>query len=143
MLLDIKEPTRVLARTKQPILEPLEVYENDGLKEGVVYPCGAVIIQDRLFVYYGGADMVTCVATANINAFLASLRRESEAVEISYPVHSAEGVTFTKKEKVTGYCLKCRKRIVMKTPRHFITKNLRRAIAGFCPKCGTKMIRFG
>jgi len=143
MLLDIKEPTRVLARTKKPILEPLEVYENDGLKEGVVYPCGAVIIQDRLFVYYGGADMVTCVATANINEFLAELRCEREPIEISYPVHPKKDVIFTKKEKIMGYCVKCRKQRVMKTPRHFVTKNLRHAIAGLCPKCGIKMIRFG
>jgi len=29
-------------------------YENEGWKAGVVYPCGAVVIDDRLFVYYGG-----------------------------------------------------------------------------------------
>jgi predicted GH43/DUF377 family glycosyl hydrolase len=53
MLLDLKDPTKVLARTKTPILEPLALYENEGCKFGVVYPCGAVIIDDRLFVYYG------------------------------------------------------------------------------------------
>ena len=50
MLLDLKDPTRVLARTRCPILEPLTSYENEGWKAGVVYPCGAVIIDDRLFV---------------------------------------------------------------------------------------------
>jgi predicted GH43/DUF377 family glycosyl hydrolase len=61
MLLDLQDPTKVLARTKTPILEPLAAYENEGCKYGVIYPCGAVIIEDRLFVYYGGADMVVGV----------------------------------------------------------------------------------
>jgi predicted GH43/DUF377 family glycosyl hydrolase len=73
MLLDSKDPTRVLARTKKPILEPVMSYENDGLKAGVVYPCGAVVINDRLFVYYGGADMVVCVASAKLKSFMEQL----------------------------------------------------------------------
>ena len=48
-------------------------YENEGWKSGVVYPCGAVVIKDRLFVYYGGADMVVCVASAELSQFLEQL----------------------------------------------------------------------
>ena len=73
MLLDLNDPTKVLARTKQPILEPVATYENEGCKSGVVYPCGAVIINDRLFIYYGGADMVICVASTKLNHFLEEL----------------------------------------------------------------------
>ena len=143
MLLDIKEPTRVLARTKRPILEPLADYENDGLKSGVVYPCGAVVLNDRLFVYYGGADMVTCVATAKMSEFLAQLSCEIEAVQVSYPVHSPVDVKIRTKEHIKGFCVKCRKKIEMKNPRHIIMKNMRRAVRGICPKCGTKMVKFG
>ena len=133
MLLDIKEPTRVLARTTRPILEPLADYENNGLKYGVVYPCGAVVLNDRLFVYYGGADMVTCVATAKISEFLARLSYEREAAQVSYPVHPPTDVTYRTKEHVQGFCVKCRKKVEMKNPRHFIMKNMRRAIHGICP----------
>ena len=35
-----------------------------------VYPCGAVIRKNQLFVYYGGADSHVCVATANLDQFL-------------------------------------------------------------------------
>ena len=66
MLLDLQDPTKVLARTKNPILEPIALYENEGWKAGVVYPCGAVVIDDRLFVYYGGADTFVCVASVNL-----------------------------------------------------------------------------
>lgn len=74
MLLDLNDPTKVLYRTDEPILEPNLWYENEGFKAGVAYPCGAVIIKDTLFVYYGGADTVVCVATANLDTFLEQLK---------------------------------------------------------------------
>lgn len=73
MLLDIKNPTKVLYRSNQPILEPDEWYENEGYKSGVIYSCGAVVKDGNLFVYYGGADKVSCVATANLDKFLQEL----------------------------------------------------------------------
>ncbi|CAN5177934.1 hypothetical protein BH09PAT2_BH09PAT2_00090 [soil metagenome] len=74
MLLDINDPSKVLYRCNAPILEPVEPYENDGFKAGVVYPCGAVIKDETLFVYYGGADSYVCVATANLDEFLNELK---------------------------------------------------------------------
>ena len=73
MILDAQNPTHVLYRTPHPILSPDEVYENNG-KPGVVYASGAVIKNDHLYVYYGGADRVTCVATAPLDEFLAYVR---------------------------------------------------------------------
>lgn len=73
MILDLKNPTKILYRSKEPILEPNEWYENEGYKSGVVYSCGAVVKDAELFVYYGGADKVTCVATANLDKFLEEL----------------------------------------------------------------------
>lgn len=74
MLLDYDNPTKVLSRSFNPILEPLEGYENEGYKSGVVYPCGAVILGDELLVYYGGADTVTCVARANYSQLINDLK---------------------------------------------------------------------
>lgn len=74
MLLDLNNPTKVLHRANAPILEPDMRYENEGFKAGVVYPCGAVVIGETLFVYYGGADSYVCVATANLNHFLDELK---------------------------------------------------------------------
>jgi len=73
MILDAENPTKILYNSNQPILEPDEWYENEGYKGGVVYSCGAVIKDGDLFVYYGGADKVSCVATANLDAFLKEL----------------------------------------------------------------------
>lgn len=74
MLLDLRDPSIVLYRPKSPILEPKEWYENSGFKPGVAYPCGAVVIHDELFVYYGGADQVVCVASANLDEFLKRIK---------------------------------------------------------------------
>lgn len=74
MLLDLNEPWKVLYRTQQPILEPDQWYENNGFKSGVAYPCGAVINDNKLFVYYGGADKFTCVASRNLDEFLDELK---------------------------------------------------------------------
>lgn len=76
MLLDLNDPTRVLARTNHPIITPTEWYENEGFKAGVAYPCGAVIKQNTLFIYYGGADSVVCVAQANLDKFLTDLKQQ-------------------------------------------------------------------
>lgn len=80
MILDIKDPTKILYRSKSPILKPDEWYENEGYKSGVVYSCGAVVKNGELFVYYGGADKVSCVATANFGKFLEELVYSSVSV---------------------------------------------------------------
>ncbi|OGG30549.1 hypothetical protein A3A63_02205 [Candidatus Gottesmanbacteria bacterium RIFCSPLOWO2_01_FULL_46_9] len=79
MLLDLNDPTKVLHRSVKPILEPTEWYENEGYKAGVAYPCGSAIMNNTLHVYYGGADMVTCVATAPMDEFMDHLKTAKEA----------------------------------------------------------------
>jgi predicted GH43/DUF377 family glycosyl hydrolase len=74
MILDENDPTKILYRSKAPILEPDFGYENQGFKAGVVYSCGAIIKDGELYVYYGGGDSVTCVAMANVESFLNELK---------------------------------------------------------------------
>jgi len=69
-LLDPKNPTKILGRTKHPILEPKENYERYGDVDNVVFPSGACVIDGVLFVYYGGADKVCCLATAELDAIV-------------------------------------------------------------------------
>jgi predicted GH43/DUF377 family glycosyl hydrolase len=70
MLLDLDDPSTVLHRTNDWIFQPEEEYETKGYYNGVVFPCGNVIIDDTLFVYYGGADKYVGVATVNLDDFL-------------------------------------------------------------------------
>jgi predicted GH43/DUF377 family glycosyl hydrolase len=76
LLLDLEEPAKVLSSAKEPILEPSELYENNGFKPGVVYASGAVIKDKDLLVYYGGADSYVCVAWADFEEFLTQLKKE-------------------------------------------------------------------
>lgn len=63
MLLDLLNPSRVISRTPWPILEPEMKFEREGIVKNVVFPCGTALINDKLFIYYGGADTVIGVAT--------------------------------------------------------------------------------
>ncbi|MBU6370460.1 MAG: hypothetical protein KGH93_02210 [Patescibacteria group bacterium] len=72
-LLDKKDPRRIVARANAPIFEPDEPYEKAGEHVNVVFPCGAVLCHETLFVYYGGADDVVGVATVPIKRLLDSL----------------------------------------------------------------------
>lgn len=78
MLLGLSDPTKVLCRTSQPIISPTHWYENEGYKNGVVYPCGAALINDRLNIYYGGADTYVCMASAPLDDLLSLLRAEKQ-----------------------------------------------------------------
>ncbi|GIW68414.1 MAG: glycosidase [Candidatus Parcubacteria bacterium] len=73
LLLDSTNPTIILRRAPQPVLEPLEVYEWNGYKPGVVYATGAVILGSTLLLYYGAADTYVGVAYAPIASFLDGL----------------------------------------------------------------------
>lgn len=55
-LLDLKDPSKVIARQKEPILEPELDWEINGLVPNVVFSCGAVEVNDMYYVYYGAAD---------------------------------------------------------------------------------------
>jgi beta-1,2-mannobiose phosphorylase / 1,2-beta-oligomannan phosphorylase len=70
-ILDIRDPSKIIGRTKTPILEPKEPYEKFGDVNNVVFPTGACVLDnDKLFIYYGGADKVCCLATADLNYLL-------------------------------------------------------------------------
>lgn len=74
MLLDLNDPSKILHRTKDWLMEPEELYETQGFYNGVVFPCGNVIINGTLFVYYGGADKYVCLATCDLDELLDYLR---------------------------------------------------------------------
>ena len=72
-LLDLENPTRVISRTVEPILEPEMDYERVGVVPNVVFPEGAVVRDGELVVYYGAADRVCCMAKISLDALMESL----------------------------------------------------------------------
>jgi predicted GH43/DUF377 family glycosyl hydrolase len=80
VLLDLKDPAIVLARTTDPIFEPQEPYEKIGVINNVVFPCGMVEKDGLLYIYYGGADTVVGVATMELDIIIKALTRDIKLV---------------------------------------------------------------
>jgi beta-1,2-mannosidase len=66
VLFDKKDPTRVLARSEQPIFAPDKEWEKVGQVPNVVFVEGMVRDGKRWLFYYGGADKNIGVATAQV-----------------------------------------------------------------------------
>lgn len=64
MLLDIHDPSRVIGRTREPLLEPATSYETEGLIPNKIYPSGAANLGGTLNVFYGAAQSSIGLATA-------------------------------------------------------------------------------
>ncbi len=78
LLLDLKDPAIVLARTSDPIFAPEKDYEKFGVVNGVVFPCGMIEKNGILYIYYGGGDKVVGVATIELKIILEALVRGSK-----------------------------------------------------------------
>lgn len=73
LLLDGDDPSRVVARSREPILRPEAPYERSGFFGGVVFTCGLIADGGRVRLYYGAADGVTAVADLSLADMLAGL----------------------------------------------------------------------
>jgi len=64
---DLEDPSKIIAVGDEWILQPEEVYEITGYVHNVVFTCGAVPEDDgSVKIYWGGADKVMCMGTANL-----------------------------------------------------------------------------
>ena len=74
-LMDLEDPSKVIARTTDPIMMPQENYELSGFFGYVVFTNGHVVDGDRLTIYYGAADEFVCGAHFSIQEILAALEK--------------------------------------------------------------------
>lgn len=74
MLLDLKDPSKVLARSSEPIMEPVAPYEQTGFFGNVVFTNGHIVDGDTVHIYYGASDEVICKADFSIKEILAMLK---------------------------------------------------------------------
>lgn len=74
MLLDLKDPSKVLARSSEPIMEPVAPYEQTGFFGNVVFTNGQIVDGDTVHIYYGASDEVICKADFSIKEILAMLK---------------------------------------------------------------------
>ena len=73
VLLDKADPTRVLARSAEPLVRP-EAPDREGYVPNVVYTCGGMRFNDRVILPYAVSDTFSTVATMKISALLASMQ---------------------------------------------------------------------
>lgn len=71
-LLDKDDPSKLLARTPEPILKP-SPDERDGYVPNVVYSCGAIAYGRDVMIPYGVADNFTGFATTTVDRLLAAM----------------------------------------------------------------------
>lgn len=64
-LLDLENPTKVVARLPYPLFVPELEYELNGVVNNVVFPTGTALFDDTLYIYYGAADK--CIACASLS----------------------------------------------------------------------------
>jgi predicted GH43/DUF377 family glycosyl hydrolase len=72
LLLDRKDPSKVLGRLREPLLRP-EGIEREGYVPNVLYTCGALVHGDQLVLPYGMSDRVTGFALIPLPQILAAL----------------------------------------------------------------------
>jgi len=73
MLLDPDDPSKVIARSEDPIMEPSAPYEQTDFFGNVVFTNGQVVDGDTVRIYYGASDEVICTAELSINEILKTL----------------------------------------------------------------------
>jgi predicted GH43/DUF377 family glycosyl hydrolase len=74
LLLDLNDPSRVIARSNEPIMEPIAPYEQTGFFGNVIFTNGQIVEGDLIKIYYGASDEVICGAELSISEILSRLK---------------------------------------------------------------------
>ena len=74
-LLDLGNPLKVLGRLSDPLFSPNAPWEKRGIVDNVVFPTGAVVKNERLYVYYGAADKLIAAKSVDLAELLVELKK--------------------------------------------------------------------
>ena len=72
-MLDKNDPSKVIGRTKEPILSAIDA-DRSGYVPNVVYTCGVMKVGERLLVPYGISDSAVGFATVKLGDLLDLMR---------------------------------------------------------------------
>ena len=75
VLLDKNNPQKIIGRTTESLMTPQETYELEGMVSNVIFPSGAVIKNDQLFIYYGAADNYCALATVYLLELMTEVKK--------------------------------------------------------------------
>jgi predicted GH43/DUF377 family glycosyl hydrolase len=73
ILLDLENPSIVIARSHDPIMKPEMPYELSGFFGNVVFTNGHYVEGDTIYMYYGSSDEVICGAKLSIDQILSTI----------------------------------------------------------------------
>jgi predicted GH43/DUF377 family glycosyl hydrolase len=73
-LLDLGDPSRLIGRLEEPLLEP-NANEREGYVPNVVYSCGAVVHRGELIIPYAMSDFASTFATVPLDSVLEAMVR--------------------------------------------------------------------
>lgn len=74
-LLDLNNPQKELARLSEPLISPSHQWEKEGVVKNIIFPSGAVVFDDILYIYYGAADTRIGVASVKLSELLNELEK--------------------------------------------------------------------
>lgn len=75
VLLDLKDPSKIIARAKIPLLQPQTNYETSGFYRNVVFSCGATTDKNgNVTIYYGASDEFIAAAKTTIEKISSTLQ---------------------------------------------------------------------
>jgi predicted GH43/DUF377 family glycosyl hydrolase len=74
-ILDLDHPNKITHRLPYPLFYPEEPWEKRGEVNNVCFPSGAVVFEDRLFIYYGAADERIALASMELQVLLKELHK--------------------------------------------------------------------
>ena len=80
-LLDLNDPSKVLARLPYALFSPEYKWELKGVVNNVVFPTGTALFGNTLFIYYGAADTYIACASVNLSELVAELLTYTAKVE--------------------------------------------------------------
>ncbi len=78
-LLDLDQPWKVIARSRDYLISPQKQYEQVGDVQNVTFPCAALLDEPtgRVTIYYGAADTVTCLAHGYLDDIISFVKERS------------------------------------------------------------------
>ncbi|MGD9276105.1 MAG: hypothetical protein PVJ67_02945 [Candidatus Pacearchaeota archaeon] len=82
VLLDLKDPAKIISKTEGPIFVPEEYYETMGRVPNIVFPSGAIEMNNKIYLYYGSADTTCSLAVIDTKSLLNELTMSKKLMEL-------------------------------------------------------------
>jgi predicted GH43/DUF377 family glycosyl hydrolase len=76
-LMDLDDPTKEIGRLQQPLFSPELEWEKTGVVNNVVFPTGAIIENELLYIYYGAADKRIGVVSVNLDELIQEIKKST------------------------------------------------------------------